>query len=64
MEEKKKVGVGVGVIILKEGKLLLGKRCEDPEKAYSLLNGTGTWTMPGGKLDFGETFENGAKEKC
>lgn len=63
MEEKKKVGVGFGVMILKDGKLLLGKRHEDPEKASSLLNGAGTWTMPGGKLDFGETFEDGAKRE-
>jgi len=32
MEEKKKIGVGFGVMILKDGKLLLGKRHEDPEK--------------------------------
>lgn len=63
MKEKKKVGVGFGVMILKDGKLLLGKRHEDPEKASSLLNGAGTWTMPGGKLDFGETFEDGAKRE-
>jgi 8-oxo-dGTP diphosphatase len=47
-------------MILKDGKLLLGKRHEDPEKASSLLNGAGTWTMPGGKLHFGETFEESA----
>ena len=50
-------------MILKDGKLLLGKRHEDPEKASSLLNGAGTWTMPGGKLEFGETFEDGAKRE-
>ncbi len=63
MEEKKKVGVGFGVMILKDDKLLLGKRHEDAEKASSLLNGAGTWTMPGGKLHFGETFEDGAKRE-
>jgi 8-oxo-dGTP diphosphatase len=63
MEEKKKVGVGFGVMIMKDGKLLLGKRHEDPEKASSSLNGAGTWTMPGGKLEFGETFEEGAKRE-
>ncbi|MFC1727959.1 NUDIX hydrolase [Nanoarchaeota archaeon] len=56
----KKVGAGFGVMLLKDGKILLGKRHEDPEKASSLLNGAGTWTMPGGKLDFGESFEEGA----
>lgn len=56
MEEQKpkKFGVGVGVMVLKEGKVLLGRRHDDPEKASSLLQGQGTWTMPGGKVDFGE----------
>lgn len=63
MEEKKKVGVGFGIMLLRAGKVLLGKRHQDPEKASSLLNGAGTWTMPGGKLHFGETFEEGAKRE-
>lgn len=63
MEEKKKVGGGFGVMILKDGKVLLGRRHCDPEKASSLLNGAGTWTMPGGKLNFRETFEQGAKRE-
>lgn len=61
--EKKKIGVGVGVLILKDGKVLLGKRHDDPDKASSKLKGAGTWTMPGGKLDFGETFEEGARRE-
>ena len=56
----KKVGAGVGVMIFSDGKVLLGKRHQDPQKASSLLHGEGTWTMPGGKLDFGESFEQGA----
>jgi 8-oxo-dGTP diphosphatase len=62
--EKKKVGVGFGVMVFKDNKILLGKRHEDPEKASSLLNGAGTWTMPGGKLEFGESFEEGAKREA
>ena len=58
--DKPRVGVGFGVMILKDNKILLGKRHEDPEKADSKLNGEGTWTMPGGKLEYGETFEEGA----
>jgi 8-oxo-dGTP diphosphatase len=50
--------VGVGIMILNKNKqVLLGKRHKDPEKADSELQGQGTWTMPGGKLDFGESFE-------
>lgn len=53
----KKIGVGFGVMILKEGKVLLGQRHVDPAKADSELHGEGTWTMPGGKMEFGESFE-------
>ena len=60
-EAKKKVGVGFGVIILNdEGQMLLGLRNEDPEKADTVFHEEGTWTMPGGKLEYGETFEQGA----
>ena len=55
-----KIGVGVGVMILRDGKVLLGKRHEDDVKASSELKGAGQWTMPGGKLDPGESFEEGA----
>lgn len=57
---EKKVGVGLGVMIFKDNKILLGKRHKDPNKADSELRGEGTWTMPGGKLEYGETFEEGA----
>ena len=60
-KENKKVGAGFGIAILNsEKKILLGKRHEDPEKASSELSGEGTWTMPGGKLHFQESFEEGA----
>ena len=62
-EEKKKVGVGVGVLILRDGKVLLGKRHTNPAKATSRLNGAGTWTMPGGKLEFGELLIDCAKRE-
>jgi 8-oxo-dGTP diphosphatase len=63
MEEQRRIGVGFGIMILRDGKVLLGKRHDDPEKAKSLLNGAGKWTMPGGKLRFGESFEQGAKRE-
>ena len=46
-------GVGVGVMILRDNKVLLGKRLSS-----SLLNQEGTWTMPGGKMRTGESFED------
>ncbi len=58
--EKKKVGAGFGVMLLRGGKVLLGRRHSDPAKADSELHGEGSWTMPGGKLEFGERFEEGA----
>ena len=60
MPENKKMGVGFGVMILKDSKILLGRRHNDPTKADSELHGEGTWTMPGGKLEFGESFETAA----
>ena len=59
-QSNQKPGVGFGVMILKEGKVLLGHRHENPEKASSLLHGEGTWTMPGGKLHFQEKLKEGA----
>ncbi|MFA6993318.1 MAG: NUDIX domain-containing protein [Patescibacteria group bacterium] len=61
--ENKKVGVGFGVMMLRGGKILLGRRHSDPAKADSELHGEGSWTMPGGKLEFGESFEAGAKRE-
>jgi len=60
MTDDKKPGVGFGIMMLKNGKVLLGKRNDNPEKADSKLHGEGTWTMPGGKLHFQESFEQGA----
>lgn len=60
MKEQKKVGAGLGVILISNGKILLGKRHPDPDKADSAFKSAGEWCLPGGKLDFGETFEEGA----
>jgi len=40
--------VGVGILVLSQGKVLLGKR----QNAH----GEGTWAPPGGHLEFGETI--------
>ncbi len=55
--------VGFGIMMLKDGKILLGKRNDDAKKADSELHGEGTWTMPGGKLHFQESFEQGAERE-
>jgi ADP-ribose pyrophosphatase/8-oxo-dGTP diphosphatase len=47
-------------VLLKDNKILLGLRNPDPKKADSELHGEGTWTMPGGKIHFGETWRDAA----
>lgn len=61
--DHKKVNAGFGIMVLKDNKVLIGKRHDDPNKASSALHGEGTWTFPGGKLHFGESFEEGAKRE-
>jgi len=58
-----KPGVGIGVMVLKGKRVLLGQRHADPGKADSELHGEGTWTMPGGKVDFGESLEETASRE-
>jgi 8-oxo-dGTP diphosphatase len=61
MEEvKKRVGAGFGVILVRNGKILLGKRHSDPDKADSAFRSAGVWGLPGGKLEWGESLEKGA----
>ena len=50
------IGVGCGAFILNEdGKVLLQKRNKEPEKGY--------WSIPGGKLEWMETFEEAVKRE-
>lgn len=65
MNERAGPGVGIAVMILNsDNHVLLGKRHDDPEKADSMLHGEGTWTLTGGKLDFGEGIAEGAAREA
>jgi len=47
--------VGMGVVIIKDGKILIGKRTAEL--------GLETWAPPGGHLEFNESFEECAKRE-
>ncbi|MFH1078200.1 MAG: NUDIX hydrolase [Patescibacteria group bacterium] len=49
MDETKRPKIGVGVIVRRDGKILLGKRIG--------AHGSGSWSFPGGHLEFGESVE-------
>ncbi|MEN9647660.1 MAG: hypothetical protein RLY57_464 [Candidatus Parcubacteria bacterium] len=60
MEKENKPKVGVGIMILKEGKVLLGKRKSS--------HGSGQYAFPGGHFEYMESFEQSAlrelSEEC
>lgn len=52
---KKRPLIGIGVIVIKDGRILMGKRKN--------VHGEGTWSLPGGHLEFGESLEECAKRE-
>ena len=47
--------IGVAVIVVREGRVLLGQRLG--------AHGEGTWALPGGHLEFGEGIEDCARRE-
>jgi len=47
--------IGVAVIVIKENRVLLGKRKNS--------HGSGTWAFPGGHLEFNESIEDCARRE-
>ncbi len=54
--EQNRIKVGVGVMVIKQGKVLLGVRQN--------THGGGEYAFPGGHLEFGESFEECAHREC
>ena len=50
--EKERPKVGIGSLVMRDGKVLIGKRIGG--------HGSGTCMIPGGHLEFGESFEDAA----
>lgn len=48
-------GVGVGVVLLRDRKILLCRRLKEPEAGF--------WNIPGGKVDFMEKAEDAARRE-
>lgn len=56
--DKQYIRAGCGVMVFNDKKqLLLGLRNSDEKLADSELHEEGTWTMPGGNIEYGESFE-------
>lgn len=54
--DMKFVGIGVGILVKKSGRILFMKR--------NSSHGFGTWAPPGGHIDFGESPEDAAYREC
>lgn len=64
MNKNKVPGVGLGVMLVnKDGKVLLILRNSNPTLADSDMHLEGTWTLPAGKVRYGETIIEAAKRK-
>ena len=56
MEQRGKIEAIVGVLLVRDGKVLLGKRKNTPVAAHY-------WTCPGGHVEYGEHFEDCARRE-
>lgn len=52
---EKQIKVGIGILIFKNGKVLLGKRKGS--------HGAGEYASPGGSMEFGESFSEAAQRE-
>jgi 8-oxo-dGTP diphosphatase len=54
-KNRNQVKVGVGVLIIHDGRVLLGERTGS--------HGANTWALPGGHLEFGESIQSCARRE-
>ena len=47
--------VGVGAVVVRDGKALIIKRAHDPRK--------GEWSLPGGRVELGESLEDATRRE-
>ena len=53
--EKERPKIGIGVIVTRNGKILIGERISN--------HGSGTFMIPGGHLEYGESFEEASRRE-
>ncbi|KKQ77912.1 MAG: NUDIX hydrolase [Candidatus Daviesbacteria bacterium GW2011_GWF2_38_6] len=56
MNKKTSPKIGISVLVMKQGKVLLGKRRN--------THGAGEYASPGGHLEFNESIEDAARREC
>ena len=54
--KNKRPTIGIGVFVWKDGKFLMGLRIG--------AHGSNTWSIPGGHLEYGESWEEGAAREA
>lgn len=55
MADRRPVRVGVGVFVFRDRRFVMGRRRG--------AHGAGSWSLPGGHLEFGESFEEAARRE-
>lgn len=60
--ETNHIKIGIGVMIINDGRILLGHRSKKRKDTGGIFE-PDTWTLPGGKQEYNETYFEGAKRE-